>query len=569
MRKRDSGASRQKAAAAVILDGRSCPAGTVLEGDLCIIGGGPAGITVAHELASTGLKLILVESGGTRRQQAADALNAGVEVSEGFAPLSLFRRRVLGGASVIWGGRCVPFDPIDFEPREHVPLSGWPVSYEEVAAYYPRALAYCEAGAGACNDEPADVAPFLDGFSSDSVETSTYERFSAPTNFGKRYGPALKAAADVVVLTHTTCTQLLSDDDGRIVEASCVTLDDTQLRIKANRFVLAAGSIETYRLLANSPGPSGAALGDHSGMLGRCLMNHMEGTLGRLVLDRPDRKISWGFERSGDGVYCRRRITIAPAAQREHKTLNFVARLHHELVADPRHHNGILSAMFLVKRMLLPEYRGKLSIIDDPATVPKGAIFWSLHARNILMGVPALAGFSAQWFWRRHLIYRRLPYVVLESRKGVYPLDINVEESPNPDSHLYLTDQRDRFGMRQVGVKWAPLARDYDSIVANCRILRDAFAASGTGSYQFDERTVHDAVRKFRPIGGHHIGVTRMSREPSEGVVDENCRVHGTLNLFVASASVFPTSGHASPTLTIVALSVRLAEHLKSAARSS
>ncbi len=328
-------------------------------------------------------------------------------------------------------------------------------------------------------------------------------------------------------------------------------------------FVIAGGSVETFRLLASSPSPAGHALGDAGGMLGRCLMNHIEGTVGRLVLDRPDRRIAWGFERSDEGVYCRRRITIHPSAQRRRRTLNFVARLHHELVADPRHNDAILSAMFFAKRMLLPEYRAKLSMVHDLSTVPKGARFWSSHARNILMGAPALAGFSAGWLWKRHLLYRRIPYVVLESRRGVYPLDINAEDSPHPDNHVYLTSTRDRFGTRQVGVKWRPSARDFDSIAASCRLLRDAFKASGAGEYRFDDAKLDDEVRKFTPIGGHHIGVTRMSRSPRDGVVDPNCRVHGTSNLYVASASVFPTSGFASPTLTIVALSVRLAEHLR------
>ncbi len=561
---------RGPAVSAVIVDGRSCASGEVFVGDVCIVGGGPAGITLAHELIASGMKVILVESGGTRRRSAAEALNQGAEVTGSFAPLSLFRRRMLGGASAIWGGRCVPLDPIDFEVREHVPLSGWPVSYDEVAGYYPRASRYCEIDAATPGDsDDADgKLPFLDGFSSDEVLTCSYEKFSAPTNFGRKYGPALRAARSMVVLVNTTCTQLVSDGSGRIVEAACATLADARLRVKAGKFVLACGSIEVFRLLANSPAPAGHALGDAGGMLGRCLMNHIEGTVGRLVLDRPDRRISWGFERSEEGVYRRRRITIHPSAQRRRKTLNFVARLHHELVADPRHHNSILSAMYFAKRMLLPEYRAKLAIVSDPATMPKGAMFWSLHARNILMGAPALAGFSAGWLWKRHLLYRRIPYVVLESRRGIYPLDINAEDSPNPDNHLYLTYARDRFGTRQVGVKWHPSTVDFQSIATSCRLLRDAFKASGAGDYQFDDARLDDEVRKFMPIGGHHIGVTRMSRSPREGVVDPDCRVHGTANLFVASASVFPTSGHASPTLTIVALSIRLADHLLQLARA-
>jgi hypothetical protein len=272
----------------VILDGRSCSDGETVTADVCIIGGGPAGITIAHELSRTNLKVVLIESGSAKGESAAEKLNAGGQVSGGFAPLTLFRRRVLGGASVVWAGRCVPLDPIDFERREHVPLSGWPISHREVQAYYPRASAYCEVG-----DAPYHLieaveksSPFIEGFSSSTVLTNSFERFSAPTNFGKKYGPALDASRNVVVLTNTTCIELLSEADGSIGYVRCATLSDTRLRVKAGKFVVTAGGLETYRLLANSKAPGGHGLGDSGGMLGRCLMSHIEGTIGNLVLDR-------------------------------------------------------------------------------------------------------------------------------------------------------------------------------------------------------------------------------------------------------------------------------------------
>jgi choline dehydrogenase-like flavoprotein len=304
-------------------------------------------------------------------------------------------------------------------------------------------------------------------------------------------------------------------------------------------------------------------------MLGRCLMSHLEGTIGRLRLDRPGRAVNWGFERSRDGVYGRRRLSVAPDVQRRRQTLNFIARLHHDLVADPRHRHPVLSAMFLAKNLLLPEYRRKMAMVDrvTAAAMPKGAGFWGAHLRNLMVGAPQLAGFSAGWFWRRHLVYRRIPYVALRSRTGAYPLDINQEQCPDPGNRVQLTDSRDRFGMRHIALQWRATDQDHASIAENCRILQEAFARSGVARYTVDGASVDEAARRCVPIGGHHIGTTRMSASAREGVVDGDCKVFGTSNLFVASASVFPTSGHANPTLTILALALRLADHLKAQAR--
>ncbi len=559
----------------MIVNGAGLSPDERLVADICIVGGGPAGITLALELDRAGLepgiKIILVESGETAPRKEADALDDADgephDDEQGQAPLGLYRRRILGGASSIWGGRCVPLDPIDFEKREHVPASGWPIGYDEVASRYPRAMEYCEAGEAQFDATSALArhTPFIDGFSSDDVLTSSLERFSPPTHFGRKYGPALRSSANIVVLTGTVCTELVSDAAGAVSTASCRAADGRSLEIQAARFVVAAGGLESYRLLASSRTAEGCSPGDAGGVLGRCLMSHLEGTFGKLVVQRPSRAVTWGFERSRDGIYGRRRLSIAPQAQRRHRTLNFIARLHHDLVADPRHRHPVLSAMFVAKNLLLPEYRRKLAMVDrvTAAAMPKGAAFWSAHFRNLLLGAPQLAGFSAGWFWRRHLVYRRIPYVALESRTGVYPLDLNQEQSPDRDNRVFLRDARDRFGMRQIGLQWRATDLDYASIAGNCRILRDAFAGSRVARFEFDDATLEDDVRRCVPIGGHHIGMTRMAASADDGVVDRDCKVFGTSNLYVASAAVFPTSGHANPTLTIVALAVRLADHLR------
>ncbi|MFC7610872.1 GMC family oxidoreductase [Teichococcus aestuarii] len=143
---------------------------------------------------------------------------------------------------------------------------------------------------------------------------------------------------------------------------------------------------------------------------------------------------------------------------------------------------------------------------------------------------------------------------------------MNAEQVPNADSRVTLTGERDAYGLPRLQVDWRLHRQDIDSLVRSMRVARDAFARSGTATLTFDDATIEDEVRASTPVGGHHIGTARMAESPRDGVVDAHCAVHGVPNLYVASAAVFPTSSHANPTLTIVALALRLADHLKACA---
>jgi choline dehydrogenase-like flavoprotein len=186
------------------------------------------------------------------------------------------------------------------------------------------------------------------------------------------------------------------------------------------------------------------------------------------------------------------------------------------------------------------------------------------HLRNLVFDAPRLSSFTLNWIIQRYLRYRRIPYVALESRDGRYPIDFNGEQIPNPDSRVYLGREQDRFGMRRLIVDWKMTDQDVTSIIKTFHIWQSILEESGIGALVFDSEKFPDLVKASVPVGGHHIGTTRMSADPTEGVVDENCKVHGMDNLFIAGGSVFPTTGHANPTLTVVALAMRLGTHLRS-----
>lgn len=552
-----------------VINANSLDANQVLEVDLCIVGGGPIGLSIAHDLIGSGISVILVETGGEKREEAAETLSGGETVGDKYAPLTMYRRRMLGGASAIWGGRCVPYDPIDFEVRDYVPNSGWPIPFSELSNYYAPANTLADAGDPEFDAEVAipNAPPLIEGFKRDIVLTNNLERFSLPTNFWKKLGPELRAATNVRILSHATCTNLsVNEKANSISQANFTTLDFRKFTIRAKKFVVAAGGIETYRLLASSNDVLVNGIGNAHDVLGRYFMSHIEGHFATLRLDNPRRSIQWGFDMARGNIYTRRRLSIAPEAQRKNRLLNTIVRLHHANAVNPEHRDGVLSTMFLAKNFILPEYRSKITMVERNAAaeMPLGMAFWINHLQNVAQDAPRLAMFLVEWIRRRNLATRRIPYVVMRNAKGEYPLDFNSEQIPNWESRLTLTDKRDRFDIPFVNVDWRIMEADVLSIANTFRLMKSEFEAAGVGTIDFGVGLLEDTVySKSLPIGGHHIGIARMHEDPRFGVVDANLLVHGIENLFVASTAVLPTSSHANPTLTTLALALRLAKHIR------
>lgn len=558
----------------MILDAQTLPDGTELFGDICIVGSGPAGLSLAARLAHSGHSALLVEAGGIKRRGRDQELYRGEVADPGLRHASLhrYRERHLGGTSAIWGGRCIPFDPIDFAQRDYVPESGWPFAIETLDASYREALDYCEAGAWeyqAARALPSDPRSLIPGLSSDDFITDAVERFSRPTDFSRRFGGLLKTSRSIQVLLNANVVDILTDHDGRVVEGLDIrTFAPGRLTARAGLFVLAAGGLETTRLLLNGciarrGGGGRRGLGNQGGALGRFYMSHLRGTIGTLTLDGAPDQVAHGYGTSPDGIYCRRILRLSEAAQRREGILNSLFRLHHPPIVDPTHRNGILSAVFLVKNTLLPEYR---PLLRDQAVTP-GLI--ARHIRNLIIDAPAVTAFGADWLRRRTLASRKLPSVALRARNNAYRLEFQSEQAPNRASCVTLSDATDAFGLRRLRVDWRTTDLDVATVIRAYELLGDAVARSGAGTLRFDRESIAAEILLEGPIGGHHLGTTRMAAQPADGVVDPDCRVFGTANLYVAGGSVFPTSGQANPTLTIVALAIRLADHLAGLARGT
>lgn len=544
----------------MIEDANEMLPGTVLRADVCIVGAGPAGIALALSLSEQGLTVLLLEAGRHRHDRQAQALYEGELANTMHSPPDRYRMRGPGGSSTRWGGRCMPFDPIDFEKRDWVPDSGWPIAYQDLRPHYIAANALAEAGRFAYDASEVFPAsgPMITGFSSRLVRTSGLERFSCPTDFGKRYARRLQLATGVRFLKGVVCTAIRLQADGKAVEwLDLATLAGHRMRARARATVLATGGLETARLLLCSNDVEPQGVGNRHDVVGRYYMCHIAANLGTLEIHGTPADVRHGYEIGMDGVYCRRRLSIVASHQRREGLLNAVARLHFPRITDPAHGSGVLSGLFLARRFISYEYGRRLHDPQGPSIAA-----YARHLRNLVFDGADTAAFLGHWITQRTLAQRKFPSVILRNRTNRFSLELQGEQVPHPSSRVMLCDSTDALGMRRLQVDWRYQPQDIESLARTLACMAAEFARSATGRLHFQRETVEQELLRYGAYGGHHIGTARMGTDPRTSVVDSQCRVHSVSNLFVAGSAVFPTSSQANPTLTLLALSLRLGQHL-------
>jgi choline dehydrogenase-like flavoprotein len=546
----------------MFMDSNDIAPGQVVEAETCIVGAGAAGITLAHDLGRSGRDVLLLEAGGRRVEAASQARYAGsVTDARLHSPPDRYRQRHYGGTSAIWGGRCMPFDPIDFEARDWVPHSGWPFGLEALERYYPRANEMCEAGAfeyRATDGGPTAMRPMIAGFEGEHFSADTLERFSRPTDFGRRYRDSLAAAASVRVLLHANVRHIQLAADGQSVAHLIVSPGPGRdFLVRARRFVLATGGLEAARLMLASRDVHAQGVANHHDVLGRYYMCHLAGTIGAVQVLRPRESVWHGYEVDADGVYVRRRLALRPQAQREQRLGNFIARLHHPRIGDAAHGSAMLSLLFLMRPIIPYEYAKRLYEADAAGTP-----LWP-HVRNMAGAPLEAAGFAWHLFTKRILASRKFPSIIVRSPGNRFSIDFHAEQEPNPASRLLLSRELDDLGVPRLEVDWRYTPNDVHSVAGSLRLLQGDFAATGAARFDYDPASVEFEMTRYGAYGGHHIGTLRMGTDPRTSMVDADCRVHGIGNLHVAGAATFPTSSQANPTLTIVAMALRLSDHLK------
>jgi choline dehydrogenase-like flavoprotein len=539
-----------------------------LSAEVVVVGSGPMGIVVACELADADHRVLLLESGGVRFDPRAQGLSEQAGNDPWHVPSALAVRRQIGGTSATWGGRCVPFDRLDFEPRPVVPGALWPVEYDEMARYLARACEWCRCGRPVFNAlELPELAgrSMIPGFHDGDVLTTSLERWSLPTRFGRVYRKRLKRTGNLELITGLTCTHIACDrTTGHVDHLVLRSLAGRRATARARFYVLATGGLEATRLLMASNDVHPHGIGNGSGHLGRWYMAHVEARVAKVHLQTPPESTIHDHERDADGVYVRRRFTFSPELQRRERLPNAAIWFVNPPMGDPVHGSGILSGVYLtlvspVGRFMLTE------AIRQAGTKTSGPVRKRDHLRNIVRDLGPAARFAAGFSYRRFLKPgRKAPGFFIRSAANVYPLDYHGEHLPSAESRVMLTSERDALGVPRLRTEMRFSEQDVASVERAMRELDASLRDAGVGhlEYLFDD--IGAGVREclVRSSGFHQTGTTRMAANRDGGVVDANLAVFDTENLFVASTSTFPTSSQANPTLTGIAFALRLAEHL-------
>jgi choline dehydrogenase-like flavoprotein len=547
----------------VICAGDSLTDGGATAVEVAIVGAGAVGIAVAMRLAGRVGRIALIEAGGPKFEfnKQVKFFRAAYISDPRHAPTELYRRRMLGGTTSVWGGRCIPLDPEDISPDHARP--GWPIGSAEMDPYIPEALEFLDAGTAEFSAASAlPGLPISPATSDGDLRLDRVERFSAPTDVWKKWGAALARSSEVMVIHRAACTSIFTSAEGaRALGLQLRTVSNRSHKVLASIIVLSCGGLETPRLLLASRDRRSCGLGNERDLVGRFYMTHFCADIGRLRFAAPDtaRKFDYGF--TPDGVYARRLILLSAIARRREGIANIVFRPSIPSIADASHGDPVLSAMFVAKGLLVPEYARRL--VSQRADRLAQRSTWRGHAANIAFGFPKLGAFGLSWLRRRVLATRKLPSVFLYRTDATYPLEFNAEQLPNSQSRVLLGSETDPFGVPRLAIQWRADEGETLSICRAYRVLAAAVSSTGLGEIEMDPDLENVVRSNVMPSVGHHIGTVRMGVDSTTGVVDPNCEVWGTRGLFVAGPAVFPTSGFANPTLTAVALALRLAEHLK------
>lgn len=526
----------------MILDLNQLKSSKSLDTDICIVGAGAAGITLAKELANSGLSVCLLESGGFEYDEETQLLYEGTSTGIDYDVL-LTRLRYFGGTTNHWGGTCRELDAIDFENRPWMPHSGWPIKKTDLADCYSRAISLCKVEGLNKKLGLRNLPPFLDR---EHLVPLHFQ--SNPVRFGETYRDAITRARNITTVLNANVQSVETNGAGnRVTHILARSLSGTQLIIRAKVFVLACGGIENARLLLLSNTTHSQGLGNHHGNVGRYFQEHIYFHLVGLIVFN-EKHLPFTNMAGTNYVYD---FGIAESAQRKKRLLNSYFQGSPSKLPDLA--AGVDSAKKIVK---------EIESLDWPDNLMS-------HARNIVSDIDDVADTVYRQFIRSELRPFNMKHW---AERDTQPMDIKytMEQIPNPNSRITLGSDKDHFGLPKVQLNWKFTQADKKNMQQSILYLGAEVGRMSAGRFWVRPRIDFNDDKAWpfpHGIGCHHIGTTRMHDDPRQGVVDRNCAVHGVPNLFIAGSSVFTTSGCSNPTLTIVALALRLADHLKATER--
>ncbi len=529
----------------MLLDARSIVSGSTFECDLCVVGAGPAGIAIADRLRESGLAVLLLESGGFKYELPTQRLYRGEIRGQEYYRLDGCRWRLFGGSSHRWGGWCRPLEEVDYTKRDWFARSGWPISVQTLSSYEADAAELFELPGGRFDLEAwRDRLPKPFALDGTNFENIVFQH-SPDTNFGERYRARLLAAANITTMLHANVTGIRLDADSqRVARLDVATLTGRRFLVRPKAVVLATGGIENARLLLASRADRPAGLGNEYDLVGRCFMEHLHMPMGHLLAAPGIGNNDFYHKAIHADVRLRGVATPTAAAQERFQLLATSIAFESASYSlgtpflgwPPRVMFGPVRSYRALERAGLGGAAQLLKkIVQRVYSVPNRINSWTASRRARSRGAAA------------------------SGRNRIYTLYFRGEQAPDPANRVVLSERCDALGMPESRLEWGLKPVDEASLTGWLKVLDQDVRARGLG------QVIGPLENWQSGLTGapHHMGTTRMSADPRNGVVDADCRVHSVENLYIAGSSVFATSGYANPTFTLVTLALRLADTLR------
>lgn len=506
------------------IDARYINNNSEIEGDICIIGAGAAGISIALEWINTPYKVILLEGGGFDYDRKVQQLYKGTTSGQQFPGLTGSRLHYFGGTTGHWAGFCSPFDEIDFKQRDWIPNSGWPFERKDLDPFYARANKTIQLGPYNYDLEYwQKQLPNMNPLPLNNkvIQTKMWQYNQA--RYNTLYKDDIINAKNIHLYTYANAVDIATNNNVSNVNKVTVKnyLGKTHT-VKAKYFIMACGAIQNTRLLLASNSKAKAGLGNDNDLVGRNFMEHIEVAVADIHMIKPFHTDLYTFDygvtkASGE-------FSIAPEVQKSERILNGTSSFH-PLTDDESENLRIASW-------------NEFGEVED-------------YLESII----------SDW---------KTAEIAAKRGKGnigkSFQMNIRIEQAPNPESRVSLSNEKDSLGVPRVHLNWDLTPLDKRSIRTIHYLIGRELAISGYGRLKLKDYFSDENDFSFPDNthgGNHHMGTIRMHEDPKKGVVDINCKLHGINNLFVAGSAVFPTGGAPNPTLTIVALSLRLSDFLK------
>lgn len=498
--------------------------------DVCIVGAGAAGVILAVELLKQGKSVLLLEGGGAEVEEASQEPYRSELAGLKHNGIHIGRFRAIGGSTTRWGGQILELDAEDFQQRNWVAGSGWPIQKAELAPYYARAIALEGLSNAILKDEDVWrrlklVPPKFDPFE------LVFSRWCPDPNFRRVYADTIENHPGLTLWMHANAIEM-QWEGARFRSVQCKSLAGVEGTFSANQFIFSLGGIESSRFFLQPAAAAGPW--NRSGLLGLCFQDHIVCRAATFETINPA-PLHGAFDNVfSRGMKYQPKIRLKPEIQQAEQTLNVAASIAFNSNFDEAY--GRIKGT--ARRILGGRWRQ--SSMDD-----------ILHA---LRYAPLLA---------RQVLRYTLHQRAYNPPDAVVGLLVHCEQEPESKSRITLSDARDSLGMLRTRLDWQISDREIYSMRTFVEYAMPALTAIGRLRPDPELMALDPAFRQKCGDGYHHMGGMRMAVSPAEGVVDPDLRIHGMQNGYCLSSAVYPSSGYSNPTHTLLALAVRLADHLR------